>query len=45
MSGFVVQGSKSDDHDSSRLKNGLYPICIALIDVQLIVYYTAPTKN
>jgi len=25
MFGFVVQGLKSDDRDSSRLKNGLYP--------------------
>jgi len=25
MSGFVVQGPKSDYHDSSWLKNGLYP--------------------
>ena len=27
MSGFVVQGPKSDYRDSSGLKNGLYPIC------------------
>ena len=26
MSGFVVQGPKSDDRDSSGSKNGLYPI-------------------
>ena len=26
MSGFVVQGSKSDYRDSSGLKNGLYPL-------------------
>jgi len=25
MSGFVVQGPKLDDHDSSGLKNGLFP--------------------
>ena len=25
MSGFIVQRLKSDDHDSSGLKNGLYP--------------------
>ena len=25
MSGFVVQGPKSDNCDSSALKNGLYP--------------------
>ena len=25
MSGFIVQGPKSDDRDSSGLKNGLYP--------------------
>ena len=26
MSGFIVQESKSDYRDSSRLKNGLYPL-------------------
>ena len=30
MSGFEVQGPKSDDSDSLGLKNGLYPIMYQL---------------
>ena len=35
MSDFIVQGPKSDDRDSSRLKNGLFPLEKALAEAGL----------
>jgi len=35
MSGFIVQGPKSDYRDSSGLKNGLYPKFIGIRSVLL----------
>ena len=36
MSGFIVQGTKSDDRDSSGLKNGLYPNIFNAYDTLMI---------
>ena len=42
MSGFIVQGPKSDDRDSSGLKNGLYPFPAAtLFPVASLVFLYA----
>ena len=45
MSGFVVQGPKSDDRDSLGLKNGLYPQINGTFSIFLYLYPCTPLIN